>query len=110
MRTWLTQPRRFRGLLLLVAWLLLTALAGAAPEDKTAVDLLLRGGAIYDGSGRDAVVGDVAIRQGQIVAVGTLDEAAPARVIDCRGLIVAPGFIDLHTHCNPVGLPPYVET
>jgi N-acyl-D-amino-acid deacylase len=60
-------------------------------------EFVLRGGRICDGSGATAYVGDVAVRDGHIVAVGVFDGSA-RRVIDVDGLIVAPGFIDVHTH------------
>jgi len=68
-----------------------------------AVDLLLRGGTLYDGSGTPGVVGDVAVAAGKIVAVGKCPAGKVGRTIDCTGLVVAPGFIDLHTHCDPTG-------
>ncbi|MGE2733633.1 N-acyl-D-amino-acid deacylase family protein [Mycolicibacterium vaccae] len=60
-------------------------------------DLLIRNGTIVDGLGGEPVVGDVAIRDGIIVAVGTVTGSAD-RVIDATGLLVTPGFVDLHTH------------
>lgn len=72
------------------------ALAAAEP-----CDLLLRGGRVIDGSGNPARFADVAIRQGRIVAVGRLTHEA-GRVIDVRGLVVAPGFIDVHTHAEEI--------
>ena len=69
---------------------------GAAPASEP-VDLLLRGGTVYTGS--DApFTGDVAISGDRIRAVGRHLPVAAKRVIDARGLIVAPGFIDPHTH------------
>jgi N-acyl-D-aspartate/D-glutamate deacylase len=61
-------------------------------------DLLIRGGRIVDGTGSPWFAGDVAIRGDQIVAVGPLPGATARRVIDAEGLVVAPGFIDLHGH------------
>ena len=61
------------------------------------VDLILKGGRIYDGSGLPSFNGDVAIRDGKIAAIGRISEAAE-RVLDVNGLAVAPGIIDFHTH------------
>ena len=65
-------------------------------------DVLLRGGTIFDGSGAEGVKGDVAIRGRRIVAVGRFDVGKVGRSIDCVGLVVAPGFIDLHTHSDKI--------
>ena len=62
-------------------------------------DLLIRNGKIVDGSGNPWFFGDVAIRAGRIVAVGRVVGTA-RREIDARGLIVAPGFIDMHSHSD----------
>ncbi len=61
------------------------------------VDLILRRGRIVDGSGLPSYIGDVAVKGGQIVETGTVTESA-SRTIDCDGLVIAPGFIDPHTH------------
>ena len=60
-------------------------------------DLVIRGGTIVDGLGGEPFVGDVAVRDGVIVAVGAVDGTAD-REIDATGLLVTPGFVDLHTH------------
>ena len=79
---------------------------GDAPEPvgrSAAVDadLVLRGGTLVDGSGGQARAGDVGIRGDRIVAVGRFEIGEKARVIDVTSLVVAPGFIDLHTHSDP---------
>lgn len=60
-------------------------------------DLIIRNGTIVDGLGGQPYVGDVAVANGVIAAVGSIEGAA-AREIDATGLLVTPGFIDLHTH------------
>jgi N-acyl-D-aspartate/D-glutamate deacylase len=61
------------------------------------LDWLIEGGSVVDGTGRGPFSADVGIRDGRIVAVGSVDEAARER-IDARGAWVTPGFIDIHTH------------
>ncbi len=60
-------------------------------------DLLIKGGTIVDGLGGEPYVGDVAVSDGMIAAVGTVRGDA-ASEIDATGLLVTPGFVDLHTH------------
>ena len=75
--------------------LAMAMLGGAAPPER--VDLIIRGGTVYTGS--DApFTGDVAISGDRIRAVGPRLSYRAARVVDARGLIVAPGFIDPHAH------------
>ena len=63
-------------------------------------DTLIRNGTIVDGTRAPRFTGDIAIRDGKVVAISrsALDAKQAARVIDANGLIVAPGFVDLHTH------------
>ncbi len=61
------------------------------------LDLIIRNGQIIDGSGSPGFTGDIGIRDGRIVAVGRVDEAA-AETVDAKGRVVCPGFVDVHTH------------
>src|SRR6478752_7319709 len=62
-----------------------------------AYDLIIRNGTIVDGLGSEPFVGDIAVSEGVIAAVGAVDGSG-TREIDATGLLVTPGFIDLHTH------------
>ncbi len=61
-------------------------------------DLVIKGGTIIDGLRTPRYVADVGISDGRIGYIGRIDAAAGERVLDAEGLIVAPGFVDLHTH------------
>jgi dihydroorotase/N-acyl-D-amino-acid deacylase len=62
---------------------------------ENSYDILIRNGRVVDGSGNPWFSGDVAIRGNRIVAIGKLGNAQAARVIDAKGMVVAPGFIDM---------------
>lgn len=76
--------------------LLALAACGPGPAEY---DVLLTGGTVYDGSGGDPFTADVGVKGGHIVAVGALDGSA-TETIDVSGLVVAPGFIDAHSHAE----------
>src|SRR5262245_9641327 len=61
------------------------------------VETVIRGGTVVDGTGAPGRRADVAIADGRVVAIGEVDDDAP-EVIDADGLVVAPGFVDPHTH------------
>ncbi len=63
-------------------------------------DLLLEGGLLIDGSGAPARRADVAVTGGEISAVGELDDLEASRSLDVSGQVVAPGFIDIHSHSD----------
>jgi N-acyl-D-amino-acid deacylase len=61
-------------------------------------DILIRNGKIIDGTGNSWFYGDIGIRDGKIINIGNLNEASASKIINATGLIVSPGFIDVHTH------------
>ncbi len=69
-------------------------------EPGIEADVVIRGATLYDGSGAAGVVGDLAVRGERIVAVGRFTVAGQPRILDAKGLVIAPGFIDLHTHSD----------
>jgi N-acyl-D-amino-acid deacylase len=85
----------------LVALALLLCGCATSPGDGAApFDVLIRGGTVYDGTGGPGRRADVGIRGDRIVAVGALDAARAGRVVDARGLAVAPGFINMLSWSN----------
>ena len=60
-------------------------------------DLVIKAGRVVDGTGMPAYTADIAIKDGKIARIGKVTENAE-RVLDADGLIVTPGFIDVHTH------------
>src|SRR3990172_4206324 len=63
-------------------------------------DVLICNGRIVDGTGNPAFVGDIALSGGKIAAIGQHLPVEAARVVDATGLVVSPGFVDPHTHCD----------
>lgn len=91
---------------------ILAFLALVAPLEAQQYDVLITGGRIIDGTGAPAFAGDVAIRGDRIVAVarGRLPADRATRVVDVAGLVVTPGFIDLHAHLEPLLRMPDAES
>lgn len=86
---------------MLVATAVLCPISLARQQPALPFDLLIRGGTIVDGTGNPWFVGELAIRADRIAWIGRPGAAGPARrVIDARGLVVAPGFIDMHSHSD----------
>jgi len=79
--------------------LFLTALLLQADPPR-AMDVVIRDVTLHDGSGKPGVKGNIALAGEKIVAVGMFEIVGKPLVIDGTGLIAAPGFIDLHTHCD----------
>ncbi len=93
---------------LLIAGLFLLA-ASLFTEAQEPLDLLIRGGTVIDGSGKAAFSADIGIRNGLIVGIGDLSKSQARETIDAAGLIVAPGFIDVHTHADNIDGKPLAE-
>ena len=60
-------------------------------------DLIIRGGTVIDGTGKASLTADVAVKDGLVVEVGHITEQAK-RTMDAQGLLVTPGWVDIHTH------------
>ena len=87
------------GLVLTVATL--TGFAVTPRQDVAPTyDLILRGGRVVDGTGSPWVRADVAVKGDTIALVAPRIEAAAGKVVDVTGLVVSPGFIDIHTHAR----------
>ena len=77
-----------------------SSLVLASCSRQPAYDVVIRGGTIYDGSGKPPVTGDVAIKGDSIVAVGTIPAGDATTTVDATGLAVAPGFINMLSWAN----------
>lgn len=96
---------RIASILLLMAWACSAQPHAARPTPGVpAYDIVIRGGRIVDGTGAAAYAADVGVRDGRIVRISRtpLSDGAAVRTIDATGHVVAPGFIDLHAHIEPI--------
>ena len=83
--------------------------AQLAPRPAPRYDILLRGGTVVDGSGAPRFVADIGITGGRIARIGNLAGAHAPTELDVGGLMVAPGFINIHSHASPAALPTAVN-
>lgn len=70
------------------------------PNAPLDADLILKNGTIHDGSGAAPIQADIAINKNRIVAIGSFQVNGSPKTLNASGLIIAPGFIDLHTHSD----------
>src|SRR5437764_528946 len=87
--------------LTLILPLLLIGIAQGQPRAKSqpqSFDIIIKGGTVYDGTGRAPVKADVGIKGDRIAAVGNLSRATATTIVDAKGLAVAPGFINMLSH------------
>ena len=76
------------------------ALLLACGSGTDSFDILIRGGSVLDGTGAPSRMADVGIRGDSIAQIGDLSAASATREIDATGLVVSPGFIDMHSHSD----------
>lgn len=69
-------------------------------EKETPYDLIIKNGQVINGTGSPWYKADIALKGDKIAAIGRLDESQARKIIDASGLIITPGFIDVHTHCD----------
>lgn len=103
--------RRYPWLVLLVVVIAFSVAAQESRQDLIArsdCDLIIRHGRVMDGTGNPAFFADVAVKQGRVAAIGRLTNTALLE-IDAQGLVVAPGFIDVHTHAENIDELPLAE-
>lgn len=90
---------RFFRYLKAMKWLFIALLFSlAATAQQPSCDILIYNGKIIDGTGNNWYYGDIAVKDGKIIGAGRRLNFSATRTIDATGLIVAPGFIDVHTH------------
>ena len=92
-----------------LAWLVILGSSAVYGQPTQPFDTVIRNGTILDGSGQPRFSADIGIRRGHIVMIGDLSAATAPVDVDARGLFVAPGFINIHSHAAPDALPTAVN-
>ncbi|HET6892047.1 MAG TPA: D-aminoacylase [Pyrinomonadaceae bacterium] len=112
MISWIHQGKKFVvtfGLILLIVLPPVSTALRTAPDSAAAFDLLITNARIIDGSGNPWFRADVGIKDGRIARIGRLDPSQAQKTIDSKGQILAPGFIDVHTHVESIYSLPAAE-
>lgn len=86
--------------LYLFSLVLLVALTPLLSSCSQSYDIVITGGMVYDGTGGSPYPADIGIRNGSIVTIGSVDAGESTTIVNARGMYIAPGFIDMHTHCD----------
>src|SRR4030095_4593195 len=84
----------------LAAAVLLLAAPESASAQTDAIDLLIKNARIVDGTGAPAYLGDIAVRGDTILRIAPRIDGPATKVVDARGKVIAPGFIDIHVHAR----------
>src|SRR5262245_34280319 len=95
LRTTTVATRKLLALSLVSVLTLVTFGQNRKPQNGRAFDVVIKGGMVYDGTGRAPIRADVGITGDRIIAVGNLRNSSAKTVIDATGLAVAPGFINM---------------
>jgi N-acyl-D-amino-acid deacylase len=98
METFDLRRAKVQSIFLSTCILILSLISAGGQSSSPEFDLVIHGGRILDGSGNPWFEADIAIINGKIVEIGRIDPARGREKINAKGLIVAPGFIDVHTH------------
>ena len=77
-----------------------TGLTGCKVTTRQSFDVLIKNGVIHAGDGKAPITGDIGIRDGRIAAIGKDLGTSAETVVDAHGLVISPGFIDIHTHTD----------
>ena len=93
----------------LVAIALMFAAGRSGDAQAPTYDTVITGGTVIDGTGTPGRRADVAIKDGRVAAIGTIARASGKEVFDASGLVVAPGFVDVHTHADDIWDRPLAE-
>jgi N-acyl-D-amino-acid deacylase len=99
----------FRTLLAGASLIALAVAAAHTQQPQPQYDVVITGGRVLDGTGTPARAADVAVLGGKIAAIGKVPREAARQVIDAVGMVVAPGFIDVHTHADDITEQPRAE-